>query len=140
LRVLVLGDARVDPSLPRHRVGRHRLDTAGQPHGVEARLDRRGHGRDRLQARATLPVDGVDRDGVRDPGEQSGDAALDGALRRVSEDGADDDVPNVLGVNARALDRGLEDGREEVVRGGVLKAAALGLFDVESGGRGAVGF
>ena len=82
----------------------------------------------------------MDRDGVRDPGEQSGDAALDGALRRVSEDGADDDVPNVLGVNARALDRGLEDGREEVVRGGVLKAAALGLFDVESGGRGAVGF
>ena len=127
LRVLVLGNARVDPSLPRHRVGRHRLDAAGQPHGVEARLDRRGHGRDRLQARAALPVDGVDRDGVRDPGEQGGDAALDGALRRVPEDRADDDVPDVLGVDARALDRGLEDGREEVVRAGVLEAAALGL-------------
>ena len=128
LRVLVLGDARVDPSLPRHRVGRHRLDAAGQPHGVEARLDRRGHGRDRLQARAALPVDGVDRDGVRDPGEQRGDAALDRALRRVAEDRADDDVADVLGVDARALERGLEDGREEVVRGGVLEAAALGLF------------
>ena len=86
----------------------------------------------------------MDRDGVRDPGEQSGDAALDGALRRVSEDGADDDVPNVLGVNARALDRGLEDGREEVVRGGVFQAAALGLFvwlvgEEGGGGRGGGG-
>lgn len=127
MRVLVLGNARVDAPLPRHRVGRHRLDPSGEPHGVEAGLDRRSHGRDRLQPRAALPVDGVERDGVRDPGQQGGDAALDGALRRVAQDGADDNVANVLGVDARALQGGLEDGAEEVVRGGVLEAAAFGL-------------
>lgn len=69
----------------------------------------------------------MERDGVRDPRQQGGDAALDGALRRVSQDGANDDVSNVLGVDPRALQGGLEDGAEEVVRGGVLEAAALGL-------------
>ena len=82
--------------------------------------------RTRLQPARALPIHGSNRHLFREPGEKHAYSALVGALRRVPEDAPDDDVADVVHVDARLGHRRLE-GRGSVARSDIFGAAFKGV-------------
>ena len=136
VRVVALGEARVDEPPAEGRVGHlaraavvgrlgleldvrrpgHRFDAAADEHVAVADRDRVGRRVDRLEPRAAQPVDGQPADLDREVGEEQrhpGDVAvvLAGLVRA-----AEDDVLDERRVEAGAVDDRAQDGGGEIVR------------------------
>mmetsp|Transcript_18571 Transcript_18571/g.37575 ORF Transcript_18571/g.37575 Transcript_18571/m.37575 type:complete len:447 (+) Transcript_18571:799-2139(+) len=109
-----------------HIVVGHALNPPPDPNVDVACLDLCSDVGTGLEARGALAVDGHHGNISGPAGEQLPDSRGQGAATGL-KDVADTHVSHILGVDPRALDKGLKEGGEHVFGHGVLEAALLGL-------------
>jgi hypothetical protein len=108
-----------------HRRAGHRLHAAGDDDVGLAGADLLGRRGDRLQAARAQAVDGVAGDLLREPGEQRGHARDVAVVLAGLVGGAEDHLVDGVVGDARAVERGAEHERGEVVGAGVGQRAAI---------------